>query len=1373
MLRDESTPGYEDLFGEPAFSLHDDARSVYSPAAYLVELLALLDKDFVRSPLDGRRPDLKAVVLDAENTFTETPYLDIVNEILERLVGNAPYTALRNRRHPFGLPFSLPAVRLTRYLPQIQLKSSEFYQLFAPAADHDVAAREWLEMSPEDVAVVTTLSETEAVLKSLYGLANAESFEQLRGTEQFAEACGLTGVQMQELIEASPGVTLSADGKSLQWGASVPIDWLDRTHRFVRLARMTGFGFADLRLIIDSCCGGRITLAALRSLAIVTRLQQVHSLTVKEICRLVVSVESDEVRGCSGDILADRNKDYRLRLAAWIDVPESEIAAVVRRYRERYRAAEPSPFDQGDIGLPAIGLLHRCGHLASTLGISVDELFDVLVALDSEPSLRRYTTFAVLGEVDPERRDAFEILAGGDPTESLWLAQTLFAVVTWMQAAGLAGQELTGILGGRPDPGGGRQDFVDGINQAFEPVAHAPALFEGGRFSERAAQVIHDVLTEYGEGVVSAADGRLLDLDLSVAAAAAYSAVTDLGVVVAKDFRGLGLGERLQAKIFGNLVMLGHLDADGTLTIETTDGLTLATDFTAYSETLFKAIGAVVNGTASFFPSDLAGIPDLPEEHRVELYDNLIYNGYLDQDGVIADPGFFIEPDNAGLFRINAGLADATEAVIALLAERITRFSSDALPIDLEIFAELRFTDAQLTALAESLTFNGYLDEHGGYRDKPALAALALTDFGLALEFYPQRRAILDAVQAQIKAFETGLRTFTVEDFAALADDVMSRRVIVDHLDAGLDRAGFTAAEQSIVLRQIQVIRQDQAPYRLDPAALTALGFTVEERDTLLALLVGAGYLTEDLAVAEEWLPYFRNVNSAYDFALTSLEDHSTDIFFLLHAVAVELAAAVNEIVDSLTVRALQQKQALYSAFGDLFGVPADAAAAICEAVTGGPAEAFDALVAPVLGAETWPADARLRLTHRRVRRFALLAAKLGLSPAEITAVFTDQDLVGKFPENLTLPPGVRRFDALLETSYNTDNKVLVFTGDTYWTYAADTCTLTSQKAAQLTELSARFQGLTEIDAAFRLPTGEEWIVGHTQDGTSRAFTRQPGGTRWAPADQTWGKIKNNFTDPARIDGAFVDTDGRTYLFSGDQYIRYSSTNYTYVDEGYPRPVTEWQEREGIDSIPSGPLDAFQAPDGTIHVLTGATGWGRVRNTFEHLEKLDAAHTDGSAVQLYSGGQTVQYSDSIEKGAGHKAAGHRAVLELRQRTGDPDQTGDRREHETGTRSPDRRQMADKSRFAQTGHDQAGRPRRCREDRGSAGPMAGLLAATRLQGGQGTPGVACRQQAGHGRHAGGTGEPAGAERTPVDHQRCAQSARWPPGPRHCRRRPRAS
>ena len=97
-------PNYADLFGNIDFKEGDDARSVYSPAAYLTDLLQMLDDEFVTSEdnfdLDDRRGDIKDIDLDAENTNTLIPYLDIVNEVLEGRVseisGEDPYTTLES-----------------------------------------------------------------------------------------------------------------------------------------------------------------------------------------------------------------------------------------------------------------------------------------------------------------------------------------------------------------------------------------------------------------------------------------------------------------------------------------------------------------------------------------------------------------------------------------------------------------------------------------------------------------------------------------------------------------------------------------------------------------------------------------------------------------------------------------------------------------------------------------------------------------------------------------------------------------------------------------------------------------------------------------------------------------------------------------------------------------------------------------------------------------------------------------------------------------------------------------------------------------------------------------------------------------------------
>lgn len=77
LRKDGSLPSYEQLFGELGFWEGDEARSVHSPAAYLVDLLRL-----------ARRPDLGKIPLDAEHTFTDGKLLRTVG----LNVGGNPWT---------------------------------------------------------------------------------------------------------------------------------------------------------------------------------------------------------------------------------------------------------------------------------------------------------------------------------------------------------------------------------------------------------------------------------------------------------------------------------------------------------------------------------------------------------------------------------------------------------------------------------------------------------------------------------------------------------------------------------------------------------------------------------------------------------------------------------------------------------------------------------------------------------------------------------------------------------------------------------------------------------------------------------------------------------------------------------------------------------------------------------------------------------------------------------------------------------------------------------------------------------------------------------------------------------------------------------
>ena len=90
----EGIPEWSTLFGSLDLCKCEDCRSVYSPAAYFVDVLHFL-KDrpskivgsSAKDILFERRPDLGEIELTCENTNTTLPYVDLVNEILE----NAPF----------------------------------------------------------------------------------------------------------------------------------------------------------------------------------------------------------------------------------------------------------------------------------------------------------------------------------------------------------------------------------------------------------------------------------------------------------------------------------------------------------------------------------------------------------------------------------------------------------------------------------------------------------------------------------------------------------------------------------------------------------------------------------------------------------------------------------------------------------------------------------------------------------------------------------------------------------------------------------------------------------------------------------------------------------------------------------------------------------------------------------------------------------------------------------------------------------------------------------------------------------------------------------------------------------------------------------
>jgi peptidoglycan hydrolase-like protein with peptidoglycan-binding domain len=122
-------PDWSDLFGPGDFCECEDCRSIFSPAAYLADLLKWLEArkldgttTSAKDILFGRRPDLGYIELSCDNSTVELPYIDLACEIMEDLV--APW-----------ILFNLPAATVIAAGPV----SAALQQAFATAAPIDPA----------------------------------------------------------------------------------------------------------------------------------------------------------------------------------------------------------------------------------------------------------------------------------------------------------------------------------------------------------------------------------------------------------------------------------------------------------------------------------------------------------------------------------------------------------------------------------------------------------------------------------------------------------------------------------------------------------------------------------------------------------------------------------------------------------------------------------------------------------------------------------------------------------------------------------------------------------------------------------------------------------------------------------------------------------------------------------------------------------------------------------------------------------------------------------------------------------------------------------------------------------------------------------
>ncbi len=303
-------PDARALFGSIGLCSCEHCGSVYSPAAYLVDLLRYLDiRDperlrelegtlakrgfkpaqleqlFGHRPLDvllARRPDLADIPLTCQNTLTPLPYIDLVNELLEARVtgksgahdtGKTPadvlkavpqrkdreaYDKLRVAVHPTSMPYHEPLAVARAYLAHLGVPRLHLMKTLARGqVDREAVLAESLAMSPEELALVARPPEQPWLHLGFAASHHEETryLDVLASAPRWLEA---TDTTFEELIAiASTRFINGDDGLKLASPApdcdpeKVRITGLDEARvskmlRLIRLRRRLGWSFIDL-----------------------------------------------------------------------------------------------------------------------------------------------------------------------------------------------------------------------------------------------------------------------------------------------------------------------------------------------------------------------------------------------------------------------------------------------------------------------------------------------------------------------------------------------------------------------------------------------------------------------------------------------------------------------------------------------------------------------------------------------------------------------------------------------------------------------------------------------------------------------------------------------------------------------------------------------------------------------------------------------------------------------------------------------------------------------------------------------------------------------------------------------------------------------
>lgn len=565
-MSEQQFPSYIELFGNIDTTSGDEARSVLSPAAYFVDLMLLKEKQGqVLEEIDRRRPDIREIPLNRENTFSEVSYLDIANEVMAARIekekgSNDAYSNLKDAVYPYPVPFDKDYQQVKDALKYHRSDLVTFYKQFMASPDRERVAREALGLTEKVCTLLTSPAVTEEQLKTCWGIDDETSNEDistLYNVSTFVQKAGLSGKAFQELLfqnlneaEIEQGLAkyffinnindgenyITTDAQDppqliLSTGEALTLEHFYRIHRFIYLSRVLGWGFTECDLVLRTACENQLDSAAIQNLAIVHYLHKKFDISLEALCVLW----SDMKYWGAGPTSAPEHlfyqtfdKGYDLsieevykidklesvniknRLQASLGLKEQQLELLINKVKP-YLA---NGLDKVTV-VKNLSILYRFTRLARGLEISLAELLTLCDLLDRLQRLQGHIGFELYMPLEEKAQDLtlIQILTqASELTQVFWSLQTLISVVDWLKTIQLSVAQLAFICQSEPISGiedvlnlEAQQDLFSSLAETFEALLVKPEALHSARLDLVSAQRLYALLSRLDVGVLSEA----------------------------------------------------------------------------------------------------------------------------------------------------------------------------------------------------------------------------------------------------------------------------------------------------------------------------------------------------------------------------------------------------------------------------------------------------------------------------------------------------------------------------------------------------------------------------------------------------------------------------------------------------------------------------------------------------------------------------------------------------------------------------------------------------------------------------------------------------------------------------------------------------